>query len=190
MERRAIHLSGRKELGVYLSPVRQELLRTLRLAGKAMTPKALSDAMGISPSSVQYHLKKLLGIGAVEIDHRAIINGITATYYIESPATVHMGMERGDDLREEREALASALVNQVFQGFLQRIREDVKNGVSVEEMREYALLTSGAIRLAPQERAELFDIVGKYLSEHEHPSLPGEEAWEFAVVAYRTEEKR
>ena len=53
MEKRIIHLTTREQLNVYMSPVRQELLRQLRLAQGPQTAKALSDKLKISPSSVQ-----------------------------------------------------------------------------------------------------------------------------------------
>ena len=50
-----IRLETRQQLNIYMSPVRQELMRLLRLAEEPMTPKALADRLGVSPSSVQHH---------------------------------------------------------------------------------------------------------------------------------------
>ena len=62
-----IRLETRQQLNIYMSPVRQELMRLLRLAEEPMTPKALADRLGVSPSSVQHHLKKLLELGVIPV---------------------------------------------------------------------------------------------------------------------------
>ena len=188
MVRKTIRLTTREELNTYMSPVRQELLRTLRLSGEPMTPKELSLRLKISASSVQHHLKKLLDLGVVEVDHRALINGITATYYRDSPVEVRMGMERGDDLREEREAMVGQRVEQVYGGFVERTRQ-VRGGMDEEALQGYAYLTSGLARLLPGERAGLLETVRRDLEAHERPGRPGEETWEYLIVAYRPEEQ-
>lgn len=37
--------------------------------------------MDISPSSVQHHIKKLISLDLLELDHTELIQGITARYY-------------------------------------------------------------------------------------------------------------
>lgn len=53
-----ITLSTKKELEIYMNPVRQKLLRLLGRSKIPMTPKQLSEKLEISPSSVQHHIKK------------------------------------------------------------------------------------------------------------------------------------
>ena len=117
-----IRLETRQQLNIYMSPVRQELMRLLRLAEEPMTPKALADRLGVSPSSVQHHLKKLLELGTVEVDHQAVINGITATYYRDAGAEVRVGLSRDDGLQDEREAMATDMVNRILQAFFRDLR--------------------------------------------------------------------
>ncbi|NLT49026.1 MAG: helix-turn-helix transcriptional regulator, partial [Clostridiales bacterium] len=71
-----IKLTTKKELNIYMSPVRQQLLRQLSIANGPMTPKMLSDSLGISPSSVQHHIRKLSELELIELDHTEVINGI------------------------------------------------------------------------------------------------------------------
>lgn len=187
MEHNVVYLSTREELNIYMSPVRQELMRVLRLSSVPMTPKSLADRLGISPSSVQHHLKKLLSLGVVEVDHQEVINGITATYYRESFATVRIGLERRDELQEEREAMVTHLVNRALQGFLKLIRSAPK-GLPAEELEKRGVLTSGVVRLSPKEREELMELVNKFLLAHEAAAPDQTECWECVVLAYRPEE--
>lgn len=187
MEHNIVHLNTREELNIYMSPVRQELLRVLRLSKTPMTPKGLADRLCISPSSVQHHLKKLLSLGVVEVDHQEVINGITATYYRESFATVRIGLERGDELREERETMVTHLVNRVLQGFLKLVRSAPKDS-PVEELARHGMLTSGVVRLSPKEREELMELVNNFLLNHDVATPEQTECWECVVLAYQPEE--
>ncbi len=60
-----IKLSTKKELEIYMNPVRQNLLRLLERSKLPMTPKQLSLKLDISPSSVQHHIKKLESLGSL-----------------------------------------------------------------------------------------------------------------------------
>lgn len=186
MEPKTIRLATREELNIYMSPVRQELLRTLRLSDGPMTPKALADKLKISPSSVQHHLKKLLSLGVVEVDHQSVINGITATYYRETRAMVQIGLERGDDLREEREAVVTAMVDRALRGLLERTRT-VPPELPMEERMKYATLMNGIAHLSPKERAELTVLIDKFLLAHDAPAPDRSERWEYVLLAYRPE---
>lgn len=186
MEYKTIRLTTRGELNIYMSPVRQELLRTLRLADGPMTPKALADRLHISPSSVQHHLKKLLSLGVVEVDHQSAINGITATYYREISATVQVGLGRGNDLQEEREALTTEVVGRVLQGFL-KLTRSAPPGMEGEELNRYGILVNGVLNLSPEEREELMALVDSFLLAHDTPAPGRTERWEYALLAYRPE---
>lgn len=188
MDDKIIRLTTREELNIYMSPVRQELLRLLRLADGPMTPKALADKLGISPSSVQHHLKRLLSLGVVEVERQEKINGITATYYREVLATVRVGLERGDDLREEREAMMTAVVNRTLRGFLELIRSAPKN-LPPDELMKHATLMNGVMRLGPHEREKLMALVNQFLLEHDAPAPERTERWEYVVLAYQAEEE-
>ena len=63
-----IKLSTKKELEIYMNPVRQNLLRILERSKLPMTPKQLSQKMDISPSSVQHHIKKLESLGVIALE--------------------------------------------------------------------------------------------------------------------------
>ena len=60
-----IILSGKRELDIYVNPQRQNLLRCMRIASIPLTPKGIADRIGVSASSVQHHIRKLLEIGGL-----------------------------------------------------------------------------------------------------------------------------
>ena len=179
-----IRLETRQQLNIYMSPVRQELMRLLRLAEEPMTPQALADRLGVSPSSVQHHLKKLLELGTVEVDHQAVINGITATYYRDAGAEVRVGLSRDDGLQDEREAMATDMVNRILQAFFRDLRQ-VRAGQDDEALAQFGDLFSGVAHLSPEEREELLRLIRAFLLEHDAPAPGRTERWEYVLMAHR-----
>ena len=112
-----VNLDTREKQNAFMNPARQDILRLLQLAGRPMTPKELADKMGISASSVTFHIKKLAGLGVVALDHTEQIRGITARYYKALNVSVRLGLlaPGGDDAAQEM--------------FLQRTVEQVLAGV-------------------------------------------------------------
>ncbi len=179
-----ILLSGKRELDIYINPQRQNLLRRMRLAGAPVTPKFLADQMGISASSVQHHIKKLLELGVVELDHTERIRGITASYYRVPPKVVRIGGLIEDENAAQRLALMQNALNTAFSGF----SEYCKKGVaSVKQGEQHGDMLSGIIRLKNEEAKQLYGLIRAFLDAHE----PGEgegTPWEYALVAYPVSE--
>ena len=80
MARRSIVLEERKQIKIFTNPVRQEMIRLLRLSEVPLTAKDLADRLYLSPAAVQHHLKKLEEIGVVEVDHHARAGDMEVTY--------------------------------------------------------------------------------------------------------------
>lgn len=174
---REIEIRSKKALDIYMNPQRQRLLKCMDVYGAPMTPKQLSTRLGISPSAVTFHMKKLLELGLVELDHTRMINGICAKYYRRVPSRVllHAGVD--DGLRPEKEALLDYMMSELWDGFRRYLSElgrgappggDAKNGVLY-------LDEAGA--------GELWDFFVGFIERNSSPR-PGASAWEFALVAY------
>lgn len=111
MARRSIVLEERKQIKIFTNPVRQEMIRLLRLSEVPLTAKDLADRLYLSPAAVQHHLKKLEEIGVVEVDHHARAGDMEVTYYRDADVEVQLQMGRNDGFQGEREALAANLVD-------------------------------------------------------------------------------
>ena len=129
-----VDLNTREKQNAFMNPARQDILRLLQLAGRPMTPKELSDKMGISASSVTFHIKKLVDLGVVALDHTENIRGITARYYKALNVAVRLGLlaPGGDDAAQEM--------------FLQRTVEQVLAGTQ-QLSAASLLLVAGAHQL-------------------------------------------
>lgn len=180
-----IKLETKKDLETYMNPQRQRLLRQMHLLGEPVTPKQLSVLLDISPSSVQYHIKRLEDLGVVELDHTAQINGITARYYIPAVVTVSYGLYQGDAATyTDKEILSQNLFAQVQQGFLEACRRACSAGN--EDAVLYGDAISGVAYLTPEEGKELLLYLRNMVDSHARKG-PGQQAWEYGMILYNTE---
>jgi DNA-binding transcriptional ArsR family regulator len=176
-----IYLSGKKELDIYINPQRQELLRRMKISGIPMTPKQLADQMGISASAIQYHIKKLIELGIVALNHTEHIHGILASYYEVLPKTVSIGCQLDDVNDVQRIALMQNLLNSVFSGFIKHY-ETIDMRISREA--QHGDFLTGVLRLGKQESKELYEIIRKFIDEHELTVNENTVPWEYALIAY------
>jgi DNA-binding transcriptional ArsR family regulator len=175
-----ITLNGKKELDIYMNPQRQRLLRILTLSDEPLNPKQLSDRLGISPSSVQHHIKLLVELGVAKESHTRQIRGITAHYYRAVPVTVRIGCLVGDDNAAQRLAIIQNGVSGVFNGLSEYLNRNAGAQTAAEPMGD---VLWGVARLQPEEALELFDLIHAYLNAHE-PAVACGDPWEYALMAY------
>lgn len=180
-----IVLSGKRELDIYMNPQRQNLIRQMQITGVPMTPKQISDQLGISPSSVQHHLRQLVELGLVVLDHTESIHGITASFYRVLPKTVQIGSLADDGLNHLRTALLQTNLSSVFSGFLAHCEQHAGETPAPEQFGD---ILTGISHLTPAEAAKLYGMIRAFLAAHEQ-SAPGSCAWEYALIAYPVQER-
>ncbi|HOJ10887.1 MAG TPA: helix-turn-helix domain-containing protein [Clostridiales bacterium] len=181
-----IKLTTREELNIYMSPVRQQLLRELSISKDPMTPKALSDKLKISASSVQHHIKKLMSLGLIELDHIALINGIRASFYRRAQVLVQIGLDRSDDLSLQRFALMQDSIAQVYDGFCKQMkkRTSLQGNNDLKSMWKWGDILTGVAHLNEQESDVLMKLIVSFLEQHSRP-ITGSTPWEYAIIAYK-----
>lgn len=177
-----VTLKTKEQLDIFINPQRQKLLKILEKSTAPRTPKDLSLELGISPSSVQHHLKKLESIGIVRVDHTASVRGIAAKYYTATRVTVHIGAERDDSLSGNRAALLKMLVANVLDDTV----HDFLSHASAERSGD---VLTGVIHLPAGRKAELEDIIRRFLEKYAAP-CECSEPWEYALVYHYTENQK
>jgi DNA-binding transcriptional ArsR family regulator len=184
-----IKLSTKKELNIYMSPVRQQLLRQLSIANGPMTPKMLSERLRISPSSVQHHIRKLSELGVIELDHTEVINGITASYYKPAQVTVQIGLDASDELDPQREVLMENIIYEAYKGFRRqmKMRSNAGEVISPDESKKWGDIGGGVVHLTDEKAMELLHLITEFIAKHSIPQ-PKTSPWEYALILYKTEE--
>jgi len=186
-----IALTTKEELNIYMSPVRQQLLRQLSISNAPMTPKMLAVKLGISASGIQHHVKKLMSLGLIELDHTKVINGITASFYKPSQVIVQIGLGRDDDLARQRETLVQDSIAQVYDGFRMQMmkRIGLQEDRDPDNLRKWGDILSGVVHLNEHESDELMKLVNAFIEQHDMPKADCS-PWEYAIIMYNAEELR
>lgn len=182
---KTIILSTKKDLNIYINPQRQQLMRQMRLSGIPMTPKQLSEKMGISASSVQHHIGKLLELGLIELDHTESIHGIIASFYRLTDTTVCIGAYLQDEHSQERYTLMQNMIASVFSGFEEHCANSLTDDTSKENHGD---ILSGVVHMTKDDANTLYGIIRSYIEAHEHKGK-GTVPWEYALIAYPAGEK-
>jgi len=184
-----IRLTTKKDLDVYMSPIRQQLLRQLSIAHGPMTPKMLSERLRISPSSVQHHIRKLKELEVVELDHTEVINGIKASYYRAAPVTVQIGLDGSDEWEPQREVLMGNIISEAFEGFRRqmKMRSVSKVEGNLCEENEWGDIKSGVVHLSDEKAKELMRLIAEFIDQYSAPH-PSSVPWEYALILYKSEE--
>lgn len=182
-----IDLNTREKQNAFMNPARQDILRLLQLAGRPMTPKELSDKMGISASSVTFHIKKLVELGVVALDHTEKIRGITARYYRPLNVSVRLGLLAPGGDGAAQDMFLRRTTEQVLAGVqgVKRLAEE--KGLTEEDVFGLGDMHSGVVYLTREEAMELERQVIKFLQEREAPR-PGAQAYEYVLMAYNAAE--
>ena len=182
MSKKIVSLSNLEDLKVFMSPVRQQLLRCLHISGEPMTAKDLADCLNISPSSAKHHLGRLEGLGLVILSHTDKINGITARYYTFTDVTVNIGAVDKNDLESERISIIQNLINNTLDG----LYSIAKSEIPADEMKFYGDFLHGVAHLTPADSEKLHKLIEEFIDSHE-TKTPGSEPWEYALVFYNAD---
>lgn len=185
-----VRLTTKKELEIYMNPVRQQLLRQLEISKTPMTPKMLADKLGISASGVQHHIRKLISLGVILLDHTEQINGITASFYKPAEVTVQIGLDLDDNASPQREVLIQQRISKVYEGFLSAKKSRVSQyeNPDPELLRQWGDIMNGVVHLTEQESGELMRIISEYIESHAKPASD-RSPWEYSLILYNTEEE-
>lgn len=178
-----IKIETKKDLDIYMNPQRQRLLKCMELLGKPVTPKQLSEKLDISASSVTLHLKKLMTLGLVELDHTEMIHGICARFYKKIPVQVQLYGGKKDALQPEKELLLDYMMTDTWNGFRTYLAhaEDSDN-----DHKETGDLINGILYLNDHDVQELKQFLQEFQEKHSQPK-DGASAWESAHIFYPRE---
>ncbi|MBZ2175559.1 helix-turn-helix domain-containing protein [Schnuerera sp. xch1] len=187
MNNNKIILKTEKELKIFMSPIRQKIIKQMEIEGKPITSKHIADKLNISPSSAQHHIKQLQEIGIIEFDHSEIINGIRAKYLKLTEKTVSIGGYIDDDLALDRDAIAKNMLFETYNNYQALITE--KRPIIIEEYNKgnkVVDLLSGVVHLTTEDANELYDIINQFINNHSKASTDTH-PFEFALIAFRSD---
>lgn len=178
-----IRLETEKQLRIYTLPLRQRILRTMRIIGKPVTSKQIADKLGIVPSSARHHMMKLKEIALVEHDHYETINGIKADYLVAADVNVSIGTDIDDPLTTERETASQVMLAEIANRFMSTLTSR-REKASAFPHRFFGDLLGGIAHLSDEDAEKLYLMVRNFLDDHSLPKKENENPWEFAFLLY------
>ncbi len=184
-----IVLTTENELKILMSPIRQKIIKIMRIEGKPVTSKHIADQLKIAPSSAQHHIKQLQLLEIIEFDHNEIINGITAKYLKLTDKTISIGQNIDDDLSSERDVLARNILFETYNGYQDIIKN--RKPLLMEEYNKGNIMIdqlSGVIHLTTEKSNELYDMINDFIDKHSKASVDTH-PFEYALIAYRADLK-
>lgn len=179
---RVLVLTGEAALKIFINPTRMRIVEEMSLHPAPITPKALADRLGLSPSSAKHHLMKLASIGVVLLDHQEMIHGIQASFYRLTDKTI--SLNAADPAARKFAAIAMRTnATRVQQGLFDSLARWQEAGAQ-EQDRWGMLDTDGVIYLTKEEAEDLEAEIYAFVAAHTAPR-PGTAPIRYNLMAYR-----
>jgi len=182
-----IVITSDKDLKVVMSPIRQKIMKHMRIEGKPVTSKYIADRLNITPSSARHHIKQLQQLGIIKTDHCEVINGITAKYLTLTDKTISLGQNINDELSEERDILARNMIYETYNDFQNLVKNN--RTLLTDEFNKgnkLADVLSGVVHLTEKEANELYDMINIFINSHSK-STEASHPFEYSLIAYRSD---
>ncbi len=187
--RPVIILDEEWKLRIYAFPLRQKILRLMKIIGTPVTSKKIADKLSISPSSARHHLMKLRELGLVEHDHYEMINGIRADYLRPAVVTVSFSDKGDEALLNDKEQTIRQMIGEGVNRFFESLPARRRAKQASPESFQGDIL-SGIVHLDDTDAKEFYTMVRGFLDSREKSEGEGSSPWEFSFLFYRSEEEQ
>ena len=162
-------ISTSKELEIFSNPFRLNIINVYRDYKEPLTVKGCADILHEFPSKVHYHVKKLLDINVLELDHIEVINGINAKYYklTSTKFSVQIQKDTVNVVQKNVEHINNIMISQTEQfkmDFINMSQTAIKR--SVEEPHNVGWFSLNNVYLSKEEFHELEKLVLDYINLH------------------------
>lgn len=126
-----------EELKIISDPYRMEIINTYRSKDIALTATECANLMGEIPSKVHYHVKKLLKINILALDHIKVINGINAKYYKLPKPTIMIRLKDEEQQKmysglNKAESVVANMIDTFKSNFIKTAQKAIDDNVTDE----------------------------------------------------------
>ncbi|AIO17972.1 Helix-turn-helix domain protein [Candidatus Izimaplasma bacterium HR1] len=117
-----------EEVKIIFDPLRKNIMLTYLREKKSLTAKQVATKINEAPAKVNYHLKKLVEFGALELHKTESINGIIAKYYKSAYESI---MFKGGELSNEVYLSQSSLLEEIYDRVSSEFRDDLRTHLNM-----------------------------------------------------------
>lgn len=172
-----------EEIKIFSDPYRMRIINAYIKAGEPMTVKGVADLMGEVPAKVHYHVKKLISIDILRLDHTEVINGITAKYYVLTTDSFRVAYQNTSDQKALFDSTTNMILSVVdeFKDDIVRNAEYIKSHKSDDSEPKNGFFTKETMYLSKRDyedfEEEMTELYKRYKSRH----VEGQEPYDLYV---------
>jgi predicted transcriptional regulator len=119
-------LDDPKAIKIFANAYRREILNIFNKAEKPLTVKEIADKIKEQPSKVHYHVKQLINIDLLDLDHTDVINGIVAKYYKPKYEVIKIDVSQ---LSSDLYVSNSDIIVNTFSKYSEHFKEEISNHI-------------------------------------------------------------
>ena len=165
-----------EEIKIVSDPYRMKIISTFSRMNRPSTVKEIADNMGEVPAKVHYHVKKLLSIDLLELDHTETINGIIAKYYKLTADRFEIKYKDEDQVNvknlDSRLRVVMTVIDSFKQDFYDMYEIRKKNKVKGESGK--AMISQENIYVTLEELEDFYQEIEKFMESHREKKSEGQ----------------
>lgn len=137
---KSITITDEADIKLLSDPYRIRILDTFKSFGRPATVKQVADRLGDTAAKVTFHVRKLIGLGLLTLDHTEMINGIVAKFYVLAYDTIHV---------EPKDASRTVEFRPILDTLLRMLQQDLRNLSGSQA--EHSLLSHETVYLTDEQ---------------------------------------
>lgn len=172
-----------EEIKIFSDPYRMKIINAYIKAGEPLTVKGVADLMGEVPAKVHYHVKKLISIDILRLDHTEVINGITAKYYALTTESFRVAYQNTSNQKALFDSTTNMILS-VVDEFKQDIvdnAEFIKGHKDANSDQKNGFFTKEVLYLEQSDYDQFEDELRALYGKYKHKNKPGQKPYDMYV---------
>lgn len=164
MSSKPLTLHTEEEIKIFTNPYRVRIVNAFGASKVPLTVTQVANAMDEVPAKVHYHLKKLLSINVLELDHIEVIKGINAKYYCLTADKFRLSV---DPKKDEKNLKQYQKIVDYINSEIDHFRKDIKEIYNIDSSGQAkGIFGRKELYLSDDEFMKLQDYINEFVKEH------------------------
>lgn len=186
------NIQSDEEIKIFSDPYRMRIINAYIKAGGPLTVKGVADLMGEVPAKVHYHVKKLISIDILKLDHTEVINGITAKYYALTTESFRVAYQNTSNQKALFDSTTNMILSVVdeFKTDIIHNAEYIKGHLKEDKDPKNGFFTKEALYLNPDDYENFEDELAALYKKYRHKQSDNAKAYDMFVGWFRNYNNR
>ncbi len=176
-----------EEIKIFSDPYRMKIINAYIKAGEPLTVKGVADLMGEVPAKVHYHVKKLISIDILKLDHTEVINGITAKYYALTTESFRVAYQNTSNQKALFDSTTNMMLSVVdeFKQDIVNHAEFVRGHGEDKSHQNNGFFTKEALYLSQQDYEDFEEDLRNLYAKYKHKERDDQDPFDMFVGWFR-----